>query len=337
MKRFKFFALLFSLLRMLHAFFAWIASLFLRAVSKSKEFSSIVQMIAGAAVMLLPAAYSAFTILLPKHPAIFITFAGAAIGAWIFAEGLRQYKNKFPAEPDSTSEKKANEAKVRELQKEVNRLQNMTLDVNSIERVLSVSLLEMETHLRDFKKGEIANTLNESIFGNKRTISEYLGYIDEKIRVRYGIDLNKIRIREEGSTIVVSGVKSEYQGVLKRDTVDKHYEVREKKISVDGKDTIHSYTIPQGDKDGLLIEAYEEHRATLNEKLNSGIDLTGLGGANTFVEKIGQEFVKNFLLPIGKQVEFVDESEDRGYSLEEFVQSHNFMVESERMKLLETE
>ena len=330
---------LFKGLFKLFSFFAWIASSFvsllMRGVSNGKEFACILQMLAGAAIMLIPLAYSFFTFLLPKTPAILITFAGAAIGTWLFMKGLRQYRAQLPEEQKATTNQ---DDKVRQLEKEINRLQNMTLNVSSIQNVLSVSLLEIETNFRDFKKEEIQDTPG-GWFTN-RIIHEYLGYINEKIRVRYGIDLKKIRIRDEGQKIVVSGIKCEYQGVRESDTVDEHYEIREKKVSENGDET-WGYCIVQGEKDSLLLKSHKDHISELKKKLNSGIDLIGLEGASTFVENLGKEFVKNFFFPTGRKVEFVDESTDSGHSLEEFVQNHNLMVENaakkrnERIKMLE--
>jgi len=280
--------------------------------------------------MLLPFAYSFW---LPNTPAICITFAGAAFGAWIFQEGLRKYRTNLPPETVASA---ANLAKDnQELKKEVKRLQSMQLNVTDIQSMLAVSLLEINTRYQDFKQSVVSDTLNESIFGDSRTITEYLGYFNENIKVRYGIDLNKIRIREEGAKIVVSGIKCEFQGIREQDTVDEHYEIREKKVSLDG-NTTHSHKVVQGDRDCLLLKAHKAHISELRDKLNTGVDLTDLEGASTFVERLGEEFVKNFFFPTGKQIEFAEDGENAGYSLEQFVTRHNLQIEKERLKLLET-
>ena len=317
-------------------FFGGCVSLFWGTVSRSKQSACILQMLLGAAVMLIPLAYSFFTILLPKTPAVFITFAGAAAGTWLFQKGLRRYVQSVPAEALVDKDEYIRRGKkIEQLAEEKSRLQNMGLNVDSIKTLLSVNLLEIETHLRDFKKQEVADTVESGIFTNTRIIREYLGYIDEKIKAKYGVDLTKIRIREENSKIVVSGIKCEYQGIREQETVAEHYEIREKKVSAHGPDDgtvkLFSHQIAH-DKNNLLLDTHKEHVEELKRKLNSGVDLTGLEGANAFVENLGREFVKNFFLPTGKQIEFVAESAAGGYTLEEFAANHNRSIKAEAEK-----
>ena len=321
MKPPKIFSFILFLLRLYCKFLRWVISLFYWGTSKSKQFSNIVQMLIGATVMLVPLTYSFFTIPLSKTLAIFITFAGAVFGTWLFAEGLRQYKNSLPATAPPP-----NEETVNNLKNEIERLQNMQLNVSSIENLLSVSLLEIDTHFQDFKKKTVADAVQENVFGKTRKITEYLGYFNEKIKVRYGIDLKKIRIHDSGTKIVVSGIKCEYQGVREQDTVNTHYELREKRVSADGS-AIHSHKVVQGDKDSLLLDAHKEHQSELKKKLNSGIDLTGLEGASTFVEKLGEEFVRNFFFRTGREIEFSESDSETGYPLEEYVQRYNRQIE----------
>jgi len=204
--------------------------------------------------------------------------------------------------------------------------------VDTIKAVWKLSLLELETHLRDFKKKVVADVLATTF--SKRKVSEYIGYIDKKIKVQYGIDLKNIRVRNEGSKIVVSGIKCEYQGTLERNIVDKHREVREQSVNNDENSSIYSVSVLQGDKNSLLLNAYEEHADEVNAKVNSGVDLVGLEGASTFVENLGKEFVRNFLLrsaiEAGRTIEFVNENMPNGLTLEEYAQKCNAWIESER-------
>ena len=337
----KFFYYIFKFFRV----FGWIASALGWGISKGKEFACVLQMLAGAAIMLIPSAYSFFTFLLPKTPAIFITFVGAVVGTWLFYMGLRQYRDHVPGKtPVNENEFVQRGKEIAQLEARVKQLQGMGLNVNSIKTLLSLNLLEIETHLRDFKKQEVAETVKPGMISDTRITNEYFGYIDEKIKVRYGVDLKKIRVHEENSKIVVSGIKCEYQGIREQDTVDEHYEIREKKVSAkessDGNVEVYSHVIVQGDKNGLLLKSHKEHVAELKKKLNSGVDLTGLEGTSTFVENLGKEFIKNFFARTGIPIEFVDESVVGGCSLEEFVQRHNNKVVqvakkmNERIKLL---
>ena len=306
-------------------------------MEQSKQFACILLMLTGAAIMLIPMAYSFFTILLPKTPAIGITFVGAVIGTWLFQKGLRQYK--LDAGEGSISAKEHHKAianatieakqKVRKLEEEKrqleikkDRLQKMALNVNTVKPVFKATLLEIETSLKDFKKKEIERVETKAgwLSGGNIKNTEYIGYIDQKIIAQFGINLEEIRVREEDTRIIVSGVKCKYHGTLERSTTERHHEVREIFISPCGKGTLLSGNIltPTNDINQLLEKERESHRDELEKRVNSGVDLVGLTGADTFVEKSGQELIRLFLLQTGKPIVFVQETVTNGRSLEDY-------------------
>ena len=186
-------------------------------VEQSKQFACILLMLIGAAIMLIPMAYSFFTILLPKTPAIGITFVGAVIGTWLFQKGLRQYKldagegsvsakehnktiekikkEREEAIANATVEARKNTRKLeeekRQLEIKKDRLQKMALNVNTVKPVFKATLLEIETSLKDFKKKEIERVETKAGWFSDGNIknTEYIGYIDQKIIAQFGINL----------------------------------------------------------------------------------------------------------------------------------------------------
>jgi len=199
-----------------------------------------------------------------------------------------------------------------------------------------MGLLEVGTCLRDFEKRKITEEERKSFFGNTAVTGEYLGYIDKKIKVRYGIDLKKLQIHSDGSKVVVSGIKCEYQGTMSRSIVSEHYEIREKVTSVRKSDddnvVTYSHGIDPDNKGNLRHEAYKAQIKKIEDKLNSGVDLAGLEGASAFVEARGKGIIKNIFLQARIPVEFTDYDIDGGQTLEEFAKKRNERIADETRK-----
>ena len=299
-----------------------------KLINKVMQFAYILEMLAGAAVMLVPAAYSFFTFWLPKTPAMFITWIGAVIGACLFMDGLRRYRRSHPKIVDKWRRIKRLEKRNKQLERQVKEFYSTTrdiqLNVDTIQSQLTLTLLRLGTHLKDFKRKELESvTISPTRFKQgTTTTTEHLGYIDMEVELAFGIDLEKVKIHDKGTYLEVSGVTCAYHGAPKQRRIkaNKYYELRERKEYTGG---TCEHKILNVSKDKMLTNAYDAHLDDLADRLEKNVDLIRLEGAAQYVVRLGQEFIKNFLLPTGRDIEFVDKCDTQGFSIAEYAKKHN--------------
>lgn len=120
--------------------------------------------------------------------------------------------------------KKLDEAKgvIAELTTENRRLKKecSMLHFDSFERALGLVLCKAEFHIQDWHHDPVAPVkvsyaVNDQLKFGHRTYSRdyFIGYIDKKLSINLGVDLNKVRVLRAPGTITVYGVKSKPFGL----------------------------------------------------------------------------------------------------------------------------
>jgi len=196
-----------------------------------------------------------------------------------------------------------------------------TVRVGTISPILKLSLLEIETDLLDFQRRTVKSVpATTGWFGTNQKDTEYLAYLTERITVQYGIDLKKIHVQQDKQELIVSNIECQFQGLLKRDMNEPFFEAREKEISGKG-ETVSHKILPNSDPTAL--QEYVKHRDAIVDKLNRGIDVTGLKGLDQFVIERGKEQLRNLLAPTGLLIRFSEKELEHGIPYETYMTQHN--------------
>jgi len=284
------------------------------------------QILGGTIVIFIGIVLSYYPFPLPKLLAMVSTLLFAVWGTWILKGGVDKWRI-IHAPNDKEKTIQGLEKKLEEQQNQIElqqqqlcQAQHRQLNLDSINRVLSLNLLEIKTHLKDFKT-QVVETVEcpGGMFTPHTTVTtEHLSFINKEVHMNYGINIEDIRVRDDGKRILVSGLKSKCTGIKSNKVVQEHSEIR--KTTEDAKNkTVQSKVITQGDGHHKYAK---EHERELDRKIYEGADIAGLEGVSTSVERIGMGFIEQFLSSMGKPIVFVSEDTDNTLPLIDFVEDY---------------
>lgn len=114
------------------------------------------------------------------------------------------------------------------LERELEKQKRMHIEVDSIQPIEKVSFLEVKSMITDVLLKELDSTPPDAV--RKGVAQEFLGVLDTRFKANLGVDMKKVGLRiNDSGQIVVSGIRSEFQGFHVEDEDWKLYEIREKK------------------------------------------------------------------------------------------------------------
>jgi len=115
-----------------------------------------------------------------------------------------------------------------ELERKIQRLENMRVNVDGARAILRLALLEIDAVIKDFYRKELSHKPPDDI--QRGELHEYVGVVEASFKASLGMDLQKVKLREDDDhRIVVSGLSSEFQGLSDLSEDWELFEVRVRK------------------------------------------------------------------------------------------------------------
>lgn len=221
-----------------------------------------------------------------------------------------------------------------ELALRIQRLETMRVNTDSVRAILRLALLEIDAVIKDFYYQELSKYPPGDL--QRGELHEYVGVVETSFKAALGVDLRKVRLREDDENrIVISGLSSEFQGLSDLSEDWKLFEVRVKRWG--GLFLPDTYEILPNDE--RVADLTIEQRSSLQKRINSGIDFVNLDAA---IKRIAREVLATLLSPLQRELVFVEEDAQPGVQLIEFLEIHNRQLdllkndlETQRGRLLE--
>jgi hypothetical protein len=176
---------------------------------------------------------------------------------------------------------------------EVERIKSQQLQVQQVQAVLKLTLLEVDTTLTDYKTTDLGQV--ERVMGGIEKL-RYVGVLRKHAKVMLGIDLARLRVREEPGVLVIDGLRAEFQGVR----ADRE-EWLLRQIHVEQDNVVLSNRTYVLRDDGRLLDATTAHVGELDERLRNGVELKAFDAA---LERLGDQWLRALVAPMGLQVRF---------------------------------
>jgi hypothetical protein len=205
-----------------------------------------------------------------------------------------------------------------ELERKMQRLENMRVNTDGARAILRLALLEIDAVVKDFYRKELSHKPPDDL--QRGELHEYVGVVETSFKASLGMDLQKVRLREDDDhRIVVSGLSSEFQGLSDLSEDWKLFEVRVRKWGGVLPDT-HKI-LPNDER---VADLTIEQRNSLQKRINSGIDFVHLDAA---IKRIAREILAVLLSPLQKELVFVEEDDQPGSRLMKFLEAHNNQID----------
>jgi len=298
---------------------------------------------------------------------VLLAALGCFVAGWMFATSLSKF-DRFGAKNRETAEalraelkKKADEVGrlenvVADLKADRDRLEKQRIDINAVRPILKLGLVEADMSVKDVKIAWMNDFDSEGLIESlyRATRSQYVGVLERSFKASYGVDLMKLRIREEDNRIRVAGIEPESLGFKDDET---KWLVRQKQTyRLTTTDETGGGPMPVADpatgfKNGEKFyeidrtEPFEgsldlnttatfctEQERELRKRLNNGIG-EDFRNVNLYIRRMAEGFIQTLLSPVGKPVEFDSiplaqiEGETDWLSLEEFAKDWNKSLE----------
>jgi hypothetical protein len=217
------------------------------------------------------------------------------------------------------------------LEAEKERLERMSIQIDSAAPILKLGLLEVKMTTYDFVQEPLvpATTQEYTFWHSHEVLNEckYIGLQRVTISANLGIDLKQVKVSEYDGKLFVSGIKSESHGISRRNTdwLQKEIHVRR---TVDGE--YESTRIAEND--ARLTDLVLKQERGLDQRLNQGLEFAQHDDA---IRRIAEGYIRLLLSPTGKEVVFLlpgNESGER-LPLESFIGRHNEIIMNDSRKL----
>ena len=290
--------------------------------------------------------------LIDQTTAVLVAAVGSALGTAVFAftlpavlrtkvrEGVRQAEEQIEEklalsqelnqlrqlEEDQLEEIITLEKEKAILQRELEKQKRMHIEVDSIQPVEKVSFLEVKSMITDVLLKELESSPPDGM--RKGLEQEYLGVLDTRFKANLGVDMKKVGLRiNDSGQIVISGIRSEFQGFFIEDEDWKLYEIREKKwggLLSQGP----SKRILPGDE--RLAELTIAQRSSLMDRLSMGVDFSYLDES---IRKFTTEYLSVLLAPLNREIVFTEDEQQPTLQLGDFLSVHNARIEEQIARL----
>ena len=297
-----------------------------------------------------------------KALGVFVASAGCFAAGWLFsacfskAQTLSKQESADKGDARRELERRASEIaklhdEVETLRQERDHLQGQRIDINAVRSVLKVGLAEAEMSITDAKTSWLDDldprTWVERQVGVSPTRSRYVGVLQRSFKATYGVDLMKLRIREEEDSLHIAGIVPESIGIKNDRTKWLLQQVQtfalKKSQSMPSSEWAFAcendyYEIDrkkpfEGSIDlNRTHEASEKQEAELADRIDKGIG-SEFQNVNVYIRDMAQRFLRVLLAPTGKEIVFEDtplaeiEGKPEWLLLEDFTKGYNQQLE----------
>ncbi len=208
------------------------------------------------------------------------------------------------------AEQKKKEAEIQSLKEEIELLKSAQLSMQSMKGICEVALLETALRQIDVQKSPLNARKGAGILADT-IIEESLVIQAHDINAKFGVDLQEVKVKEDGDTLFISGIKSKYIGSDKNITTHILSEIR--KVETKGSATTTTIFNSSADKE-LARKKEIAAEKNFQERLSKGFELSFLDEA---VVKLAENFITAILTPLDKKITFV--AEDKGEPILDFL------------------
>ena len=300
-----------------------------------------------------------------KALGVFLSAVGCFAAGWVFAVFLsrsvqlgaseRETNESLRAQlADKTEANARLENEIAGLRSENRRLERQRIDINAVRPVLKLGLMEAEMSIKDVKIAWM-NDFDEGGLFSSATRSQYVGVLQRSFKATYGVDLSKLRVREDGDCLRVAGISAESLG-FKDDETEwlvrqaQKYTLKETSETAGGPMPVPNPAtgFKSGDKyyeidkqssfEGSIdlnatAEASGRQERELRTRLNKGIG-EEFRNMNGYIREMAQGFIGVLLAPVKKPVVFIEtplteiESDPKWFALEDYAKEYNRKLDS---------
>ena len=300
-----------------------------------------------------------------KALGVFLSAVGCFAAGWVFAVFLsrsvqlgaseRETNESLRAQlADKTEANARLENELAGLRSENRRLERQRIDINAVRPVLKLGLMEAEMSIKDVKIAWM-NDFDEGGIFSSATRSQYVGVLQRSFKATYGVDLSKLRVREDCDCLRVAGISAESLG-FKDDETEwlvrqaQKYTLKETSETAGGPMPVPNPAtgFKSGDKyyeidkqssfEGSIdlnatAEASGRQERELRTRLNKGIG-EEFRNMNGYIREMAQGFIGVLLAPVKKPVVFIEtplteiESDPKWFALEDYAKEYNRKLDS---------
>ena len=219
-----------------------------------------------------------------------------------YAGKKAQDSAKIPVEA-LLAEQKVRDAKIKSLNEEIELLKSARLSMQQMSRICEVALLETALRQIDVQKEHLNSRKGAGILADTIT-EESLVIQTHDVNAKFGVDLQKVKVRETDGGLLISGIKSKYIGSDRNITTHILSEIRK----VEAKGSAITTTIFNSAADKELARQKEiSAEKRFQERLSDG---AALGFMDSAVEKLAENFIIAILAPLEKPISFVKDDSD---------------------------
>ncbi len=270
-----------------------------------------------------------------KALGVFVASAGCFAAGWLFSacfsKAQKLSKQQSADEDDARRELEKRSSEIAQLRDEVevlrqerDHLQGQRIDINAVHSVLKVGLAEADMSITDAKTSWLddldSRTWVERQVGVSPTRSRYVGVLQRSFKATYGVDLMKLRVREEKDALHIAGIVPESIGFKNSRTKWLLRQIQtfplKKTSSMPSSEWAFScgndsYEIDrkkpfEGSIDlNRTHEASEKQEAELADRIDKGIGAE-FQNVNAYIRDMAQRFLRVLLAPAGKAIVFED-------------------------------
>ena len=293
-------------------------------------------LLSGAGGLVLASSLLAGAMIDRKDLAVAVAIAGTFMGTVLLSfffpkllysmkeEELRQAalaKGKLIEEQRKKSE---DERRLAAAMQEVARLEKMRINLDSFRSVLKLGLLEIDMHITDFDRKQLGKAVRYKLDPRKDFNAVYIGVFTLPIHATLGIDLAKVRLKNDGDgRIVVSNITPSH--VI--DTLEaadwKLREVRSEFIkpeNVGDKVVDKVVEVTSDPADARCMELSNEHEMQVRKRLKEGQDFKPYENA---IIKGAEQTLRAFLTPLEKEIVFSKALSSEGDQILDFLEKYN--------------
>lgn len=296
---------------------------------------------------------------------VFLSAVGCFAAGWVFAVFLSRTVQLGASEretneslrsqlADKTETNARLENEIADLRTEKLRLERQRIDINAIRPVLKLGLMEADMSIKDVKTAWMNDFDSGGLFSSA-TRSQYVGVLQRSFKATYGVDLSKLRIREDGDCLRVAGISAESLGIKDDETewiVRQIQKYRLKEISETSGGPMPVPNPTTGFKSGetyyeidksapfeglidlnATADASGRQEKELRDRLNRGIG-EEFRNVNSYIRDMAGGFIRVLFAPVKKPVVFVEtplseiESNPEWLALENYAKEYNRKLDS---------
>lgn len=259
-----------------------------------------------------------------KSLSVLLAALGAALGALIVGLTLPKLLVVAGTQREKQLSEALTQAVVEQsrLATEIERVKAQQLQFQQVQTVLRLTLLEVDATLTDFKK-ESLGWVERALGGAEE--HHYVGVLRKRVKVLLGMDLARLRVREEGMALIIDGLHAEFQGVR-----DEQEDWLLRQVQVTEDNWVMSNKTRVLHDDGKLLSASSRQQADLLSRLHNGVELKSYDLA---LVRLGEQWLRAILSPTGLHVKVGVIAEGDGQAFMTFLQSRMSDLSQERQRL----